>query len=227
MLGFPNDEVKNQFQDALLNWFASNGRHFPWRETRDPYAVLVIEKLLQQTSVRDSVVSIYKSLLKSYPSPIELAEANLQDIQDLIQPLGLHYRAYDLVSLAKDLKEKYDGKVPTTLRELLSIYGVGDYSARAVLSFAFGKDVPVVDTNVARVLFRVFEINRKFPANPARSKFLLDLAFNLLPLGRSREFNWGIIDLGAIVCKPQKPICAACPLRGVCNFALGEELIRI
>jgi A/G-specific adenine glycosylase len=207
MLEFLTDEVKVGFRDALLGWFSVNGRYFPWRETRDPYHILVVEKLLQQTSVRNSMVSIYTHLINDYPTPRELSGANIQDIREIILPLGLHYRANDLVLLGKDLVEKFDSKVPTTLNELLSIYGVGDYSARAVLSFAYGQDVPVVDTNVARILFRVFRIDRKFPVNPARSKYLINLASNLLPSGLSREFNWAIIDLGAIVCKSTKPNC--------------------
>jgi A/G-specific adenine glycosylase len=100
---------------------------------------------------------------------------------------------------------------------------VGDYSARAVLSFAYGQSVAVVDTNVARILYRVFAIQGKFPQNPARKRQLLQLANELMPPDKSKEFNWAMIDLGALVCLPSKPLCYKCPLNKICEFRLQGE----
>lgn len=206
------------FANSLIEWFTKHGRTFPWRETVDPYAVLIAEKLLQQTSVRQDVIRIYKQLLHEYPTPQQLSQAQIKKIRTLIQPLGLHYRADDLVQMSKDICEKYNNIIPSSLPELLSIYGVGDYSARAVLSFAFDMNVAVVDTNVARILYRVFDIQEKFPQNPARSRKLIGLAQELVPEGNSKKFNWAMIDLGSLICLPRNPHCYKCPLNSGCNF---------
>jgi len=209
-----------EIQTRLLDWFCVSGRQFPWRQTRDPYAVLLAEKLLQQTVVREGVVRAYNDLLAAYPTPAALAEADVESILATIQPLGLHYRAQELVALAREIYEKYDGYVPQDLKSLLALPGVGDYIARAVLCFAFGQDVPIVDTNVARILYRLFGLPGPMPANPARKRNLIELAGALLPSGQSQEFNLAMLDLGALVCKPSAPECDVCPLSHVCEFAI-------
>lgn len=202
--------------DALLQWASSNGRDYPWRHTTDPYEILIAEKLLQQTSVRPDLVTAYTIILSKYPSPANLADAQVADIERIIQKLGLLYRARDFVLMAQDVCEKFDGHIPKTLPELLSIFGVGDYSARAVLSFAYGLDYAVVDTNVARIIYRVNKLEEKFPANPARSRKLYSIVGDLLPEGYSREFNWAMIDLGALICSAKQPSCEKCPLNHRC-----------
>lgn len=214
---------KAKFSRPLLKWFETDGRDFPWRHTNDPYKVLLAEKLLQQTSVRKALIDLYLYLVKKYPNPSHLADADIQELTEMIHPLGLQYRARDLVLMAKDIKEKFGGHVPDSLSSLLSIYGVGDYSARAVLSFAYGQTMPVVDTNVARILYRVFAIQGKFPQNPARKRQLLELAGELVPPNKSKEFNWAMIDLGALICLPSKPLCHKCPLNKICAFNLENE----
>jgi A/G-specific adenine glycosylase len=210
--------AEKDFSENLLRWFQSHGRDLPWRNTSNPYEVLIVEKLLQQTSVRKSLIDIYLLLLQKYPTPLSLSQADVEELRTHIQPLGLHYRSKDLVLMATDIVNRFEGKIPEELKDLLSLYGVGDYSARAVLSFAYDRDVPVVDTNVARILFRVFGIADKFPQNPARSRKLIELGQSLVPLGRSKEFNWGMIDLGALICLPKKPLCAECPISDLCKF---------
>jgi A/G-specific adenine glycosylase len=214
---------KSRFSRPLLKWFKTAGRDFPWRETNDPYKILIAEKLLQQTSVRKALIDLYLYLVEKYPTPNLLADADFQELTNLVQPLGLHYRAKDLILMAKDIKEKFSGIVPDDLKSLLLIYGVGDYSARAVLSFAYGHDVAVVDTNIARILYRVFAIPGKFPQNPARKRQLLELAAELVPANKSKEFNWAMIDLGALICVPSNPLCDKCPLNNICMFNLQRE----
>ncbi len=135
------------FQDQLLSWFNRRGRDFSWRLTGDAYAVLVAEKLLQQTAARNVVVRAYEQFLRLYPTPKRLAQACVQEIEDIVRPLGFTYRAKDLHDTAQALVTRHNGEVLRDLNALLALPGVGDYAARAVLSFVIGKDVPVVDTN--------------------------------------------------------------------------------
>lgn len=214
----PDDWDLAGFQQRLLTWYSQNGRRFPWRETADPYTILIAEKLLQQTQARESVISAYQALLSTYPSPGALAKANMADVTAIVQPLGLAYRAAELIGLAEGLVSLHDGVVPDNLAALMALTGVGDYSARAVLSFAFGYDVAVVDTNVARIFYRVFGIAGRMPSNPARKRSLIDLATALLPAGQARPFNLALLDLGALICTPRAPDCENCPVLHYCAY---------
>jgi A/G-specific adenine glycosylase len=205
-------------QRRLLRWHASNCRDYPWRRTDDPYAVLVAEKLLQQTAARQVTIAAFEEFMRRYPSVEDLAEARVDDLERIFAPLGLRYRAAELKALAAALVEWHGGKVPADLRLLKDLPGVGDYAARAVLSFAYRRDAAVVDTNVARFLYRVFEIPGPLPANPARKKHLLDLAQAICPLGRSRQFNLAVLDLCALVCTPARPKCPSCPVQPLCAY---------
>jgi A/G-specific adenine glycosylase len=215
----PLHQNKSTIQKSLLDWYATNQRSFPWRSTHDPFEVLLAEKLLQQTKVRDTVVSIYTHLLAKYPTAQDLMNAGVDELREIIQPLGLAYRASEIKKMATEVVELYGSKVPSTLKELLNLTGVGDYSARAVLSFVYNQNVPIVDTNVARFLHRLCGIEDPLPANPARKKYLRCLATQLLPENETRDFNLAILDLCALVCTPQNPKCYACPLQEFCAYA--------
>ena len=210
--------MENEISRKLIDWFRQFGRDFPWRKSSNPFHVLIAEKLLQQTSVRNEVIEAYLFVTENFPTPQALADANLAILKMHIQPLGLHYRAAELIRMSSELIEKYGGQVPDNQKDLLSIYGIGHYSARAVLSFAFNKDVAVVDTNVARILYRVFDISGKFPPNPARSSRLTSLVQELLPAGKSKAFNWAMLDHGALICLPRHPICDKCPINEHCLY---------
>ena len=211
-----NDAEVGEVQNALLNWFASNMRSFPWRKTNEPFSILIAEKLLQQTAARDSVVKAYETLLRKYPTPQDLAKAKIDDLIEIIKPLGLLYRAQELKKMGGEISEYHNNEVPDDLNKLLSLTGIGDYSARATLSFAYHQDVPIVDTNVARFLYRFFGLKEPIPENPARKKQLRELATLLLPRGNSRAFNLAILDLCALVCKSSHPKCLSCPLKEFC-----------
>lgn len=212
---------KQRLQQRLLDWFAHNQRDFPWRHTREPYAVLIAEKLLQQTAAKAVVVEAYVSLLNRYPNPLSLASADVTQIAITVRPLGLSYRALELSVLAEALVELHGGAVPSDLKALLALPGVGDYTARAVLSFAYGDDVPVVDTNVARFLYRLYGIPGRLPSNPARKMSLIEIAKTLVPAGKSRDYNLAILDLCALLCKPGEPLCHLCPVRRYCSYGLA------
>jgi endonuclease III len=208
-----------QLRSRLLSWFSRHQRQFPWRDTKDPYRVLVAEKLLQQTSANNRVVAAYRTLIRTYPTPNALAHASKSRIERIIRPLGFHYRAKELVRLGQELVRRHAGLVPNDLGTLLKLPGVGDYSARAVLSFAFGEQVAVVDTNVARFLTRYLGLPEKKLANPARDRRMHAVAQALVPKKQAREFNLAIVDLSGAYCRATQPMCQPCPLAAECRYA--------
>lgn len=211
-------EPAAQFQTLVLNWFSANARDFPWRQKRQPFDILVAEKLLQQTAA-GSVVPVYQELLATYPTPTVLASAKVQDVARIIKPLGFHFRARELVELAGKLCDRHGGTVPASLPQLLALPGVGDYSARAVLAFAYAHRVPIVDTNVARILVRVFGLKSPNTANPARHRGLIAFADRFVPASAAREYNLALLDLAAAHCTAANPQCERCPLRSCCAHA--------
>ncbi len=153
------------FQQAMLLWFAKHERSFPWRNCNNPYFILIAEKLLQQTVARESVIDAWRHITTLYPTPSHLSHADVAVLETYIRPLGFVYRAQELPILAEALLQRHDGEIPDTLAELLALRGVGDYAARAVLSFGFGQDAAIVDVNVARFLYRIFKVDQALPAN--------------------------------------------------------------
>lgn len=207
-----------KLQHRIMEWHKTSGRDFSWRSTNDPYKVLIAEKLLQQTAARDIVNDIYKVFLQKFPTPLSLADADLSIIKGIIHPLGLHYRAEELINLGAVLVNVYQGRVPSTLDELLELPGIGQYCARATLCFAFNMNIGIVDTNIARFIHRFFSIKGPIPQNPARKKMLQDLATSLVPPGKSREFNFALLDLCSIICTPKNPECLHCPIQQLCEY---------
>lgn len=210
-------ERRATIQGSLMAYYCSAGRKaLPWRKTEDPFGILVAEKLLQQTAVGKGVVEAYRSIIERWPSPSELAYAAVEEVRIILQPLGLLYRAAELVSMSKELVLKHQGMVPLTRGELLALPGVGEYAANAVLSFTQSQEAAVVDTNVSRLLRRLFALKGAAPANPARDRTLYALASWLIAGKPSREMNYAVLDFTAALCTPQKPRCEGCPLRAVC-----------
>ena len=216
----------NLFQNLLLNWYSDNKRLFPWRQTRDPYHILVAEILLQQTIVSENVVTAYNTIITNYKNIWELSKANIIDLEYIIRPLGLVYRSKVFLKLSNEINEKYHGEIPNDLNSLINIFGIGDYTARAILSFAYNQDVPIVDTNVARFVQRFFGLTKKISMNPARNKLLREYAGKLIPRGNSREFNYAILDLCALICKNRLPVCSSCPLKNYCEFNLNPKFFK-
>lgn len=209
------------FQGRLLAWFEKHARSFPWRLRRDAYAIMIAEKLLQQTAAKGVVVEAYNQVLAAYPAVEHLSNADVADLEVILYRLGLTYRAREVVQFAQFVMRERGGQIPRNLPELVMLPGVGEYSARAIMSFAYGADVAVVDTNVARFLYRICGIQGTMPANPVRKHWLVELASGLVPAGRSREYNLAVLDLCALVCKPRKPDCGMCPVRRHCVFGMS------
>jgi len=220
------DNFQIEVQRLLLGWFEDNKRIFPWRLTRDPYHIIVAEILLQQTKVSGNVIIAYNTITTNYKNIQELSKAKIIDLENIIRPLGLIYRAKVFIKLTNEIIEKHNGIIPNDLKSLLSIFGIGDYIARAVLSFAFGKDIAIVDTNVARFIHRIFGLTKNITMNPARDTLLREYAGKLIPTGYSREFNYAILDLCALICKSLLPNCSSCPLQNYCEFNLSLKLYK-
>jgi A/G-specific adenine glycosylase len=218
-------ESRNDLQTSLLEWFEHNRREFPWRKTKNIFEILLAEKLLQQTKARASVITAYKLILKQYPTVELLAKGNLAEIREIVRPLGLIYRAQEIKAMAGDIVSIHSGSVPSDLKSLMSISGIGEYCARAVLSFGYMQKVAIVDTNVARWLHRLCGIELPLPSNPARKKYLYDLADALLPETNSRDFNLAILDLCALICKPKNPKCYHCPVQQYCVYGQKSGLV--
>jgi A/G-specific adenine glycosylase len=198
----------------VLRWGLPQLRDLPWRRTRDPWAILVSEVMLQQTQAL-RVIPKWHEFMTSYPSPSDCAEASLGDVLRLWQGLGYPRRARNLHASATRIAAL--DHFPSTLDTLLQLPGVGEYTARAVLAFAFEADAAVVDTNIARVLARV--TGRRLTAKQAQSA-----ADALLPAGDSWAWNQCLMDLGAVLCRPTSPRCADCPLQGQCAWrGIGND----
>lgn len=213
-----------KFSKTIIGWYGQNARNLPWRKTKDPFKILVAEFLLQKTDV-NKVGSVYKAFIERWPNPHKLYKAKVSSIIKIIQPLGLKYKAKRLKSVAKVIAEKYAGEVPELQKELLRLVGVGRYIASALECFAFHKPVAVLDTNVIRILNRVFGLQSK-RNRPRDDIQLWQEAQNLLPKSKVREYNWGLLDYGALVCKSNRPLCGQCQMKKICLFYKNSIPIR-
>jgi len=212
-MSFSNSDLGRgkEFANRLLMWFKSNKRNFPWRNESDPYRILVAEKLLQQTTF-GHVRRVYDKFFEKFPDVITLASSSESEIEETIRPLGFHrQRARQFKKIAEELLKVYGGKIPKNKDSLLKLPGIGRYVASAVLCFAFNKNVPIVDVNVRRVMRRLFDL--KSFSDDELEKFLE----KIMPAGRAKEFNWGIIDFSAIICS-RKPKCKKCFAKDLCDY---------
>ncbi len=199
----------------LLKWYARNKRTLPWRGSRDPYAVWVSEIMLQQTRV-EAVIPYYLRWMKRFPSVQKLAAASQQDVLKAWEGLGYYSRARNLHRAARVVVEECGGGLPRRAAELRKLPGIGRYTAGAIASIAFGQDEPSLDGNIRRVLARVFNVE-EVADSPAGERRLWELALQNLPKGRAGDYNQALMDLGATVCVPVKPLCAECPLNRLCE----------
>jgi A/G-specific adenine glycosylase len=207
----------------LLEWYQRSRRDLPWRRTRDPYRIWVSEVMLQQTTVR-AVVPYYEAFLSRFPSLAALASANEEDVLAAWSGLGYYHRARNLLRGARHVIERHGGEFPRSLEAALAVPGVGLYTASAVLSIAHGAPLPVVDGNVRRVLARLLVLRGPEWQKDAA---YYNRAEELLHHEAPGEWNQALMELGATVCTPRTPACAACPARGVCGAraaGLQEQL---
>ena len=202
---------------ALFAWYEPRRRAYPWRATRDPYRILVSEVMLQQTQA-SRVVSVYRDFIRSFPSVRALAHASRRDVVSAWGGLGYNRRAIALANAARRVVEEHGGRIPTDPTAMCSLPGVGPYTSAAVASIAFGEPVAAIDTNVRRIVSRVFDGTDD--ATPARVRELADAWLDLSDPG---GWNQALMDLGREVCRP-RPRCGVCPLGPSCrSVALGVE----
>ncbi len=206
--------MKDAASGRVLEWGLGQLRDLPWRRTRDPWAVLVSEVMLQQTQV-DRVIPKWFQFMDSFPTPAACAEASLGDVLRVWQGLGYPRRARHLHQAATMIAEL--GEFPRTMAGLLALDGVGPYTSRAVLAFAFEDAAAVVDTNIARVFARVS--GRRLTIGQVQSA-----ADEALPRDQTWAWNQCLMDLGAVLCRPNNPQCAQCPLLAECAYhGCGED----
>lgn len=202
--------------DAVLDWYDDHARELPWRGlSATPWSVMVSEFMLQQTPVA-RVLPVHAAWLERWPTPAALADDSTGEAVRMWGRLGYPRRALRLHAAATAIVERHDGAVPASYDDLLALPGVGDYTASAIASFAFGQRHVVLDTNVRRVLVRAVS-GQEFPA-PAVTRAERDVATSLLPDDEATAATWAVatMELGALVCTARQPTCAACPVAEVC-----------
>jgi A/G-specific adenine glycosylase len=220
----PPPEARRRFRRVLLGWYRRNGRDLPWRHTSDPYHILVSEVMLQQTQV-DRVVPKYHEWLDKYPSFEALASAPEEEVSQAWRPLGYNIRPRRLHAIARESVARYGGRLPSDQETLLSFKGIGAYTAGAIRSFAFRERAAILDTNVARVLFRVF-VRRGDPKAHATKKHLWAVSEALVPRRHVFDFNQALMDLGATICVARRPKCESCPMTSLCRSFPWRESKR-
>ncbi|MDH6356068.1 A/G-specific adenine glycosylase [Dysgonomonas sp. PH5-45] len=221
------EESKNlnlaAIRKKLIGWYSLHKRDLPWRWTQDPYHIWLSEVILQQTRVAQGL-SYYNSFIRQYPSVCHLAAAPENEVMKLWQGLGYYSRARNLHTTAKVICDRYNGVFPSDYKTILSLKGIGQYTAAAIASFAYGMPVATVDGNVYRVLSRLFAIDTPIDSTEGKKLFAL-LADKLLNKENPGEHNQALMEFGALQCTPTSPQCIDCPLEGLCLSRAGNDVL--
>jgi len=204
-----------KFRRRLLSWYRRHGRDLPWRRTRDPYAILVSEFMLQQTQVA-TVIPYYHEWLRRFPDFASLARASENEVLRAWQGLGYYARARNLHATAKTVMDRHGGAFPRGIEQMRQLSGIGKYTAHAVASFAFKQSVPIIEANTGRVLARLFNLRESIDSDAGR-KTLWQQAASLLPKSGAATFNSALLDLGALICVARKPKCDVCSVKTFCR----------
>ena len=198
----------------IIEWYHKNRRDLPWRNIKNPYLIWLSEIILQQTRVNQGL-QYYKNFCHRYPNIENLAEAKEEEVMKLWQGLGYYSRARNLHKTAKIIVNEYQGNFPDDFLELKSLPGIGHYTASAIASMAFNKKYPVIDGNVQRVLSRLLSIKDPVDTSLGQKK-ILNAAYQLIDPKSPGTYNQAIMELGALICKPAKPLCGQCPVKKDC-----------
>lgn len=195
-------------QKSLLAWYEENGRHdLPWRTTDDPYAIYISEIMLQQTQVKTVLERFYFPFLENFPTLDDLAQSHIDDVLKKWEGLGYYTRARNLHAAAR----QSNGKLPDNAHELMKLPGIGRSTAHAVAAFAYREALPIMDANVKRILHRYFALEER------SEKKLWEYAYTLFDPNHPFEYNQAMMDIGATICYPKKPLCAICPFESTCQ----------
>ena len=206
----------NNFVNSILKWYDGHKKKFGWRETKDPYKILISEILLHKTDYK-KVKKLYPKFVEKFPTIYHLYPAEPEEIDNLIKDVGLFYRGKRLKKIAEQIVNQFKGNIPDNKEDLMSLYGVGAYISNAVLCFAFKKRVPIVDTNVIRVYKRVFNV-KSLKSRPHTDKEIWDFAEKILPKENYVEYNYALLDFASDVCKAKRPLCQICPIMDICDY---------
>lgn len=213
--------VKKCLTSFFTQYYREEGRDFPWRSVKDPYITLVTEVMLRKTTA-EKLHHCWDEFFVTFPTPSDLALAESDRIESIIRPLGLQrQRARDLLVMAQDLQTAHNGRIPRNYDDLVKLHGVGAYASSATLCFGFNVAIPIVDVNVARVYSRIFDT--QFEKDIYHDPRLVTLASELLPRKRAlaKQFNYGLLDFGAKVCRARNPKCSDCGLKDTCGSSQG------
>lgn len=203
------------FQKTLLAWFDKHGRDLPWRRTYTPYHIWISEIMLQQTQM-DRVVAYFSRWIQRFPDVQNVVQVSEEEAFKLWEGLGYYTRVRNILRTAEILVRQFNGNLPADHQALLSLPGIGKYTAGAIMSLAFNKEYPIVDANIERVFSRIFNIDTPIKEKEAQ-RFIWRKAKELIPPGEARHFNQALMELGALVCTPKNPLCNACPVRDDCE----------
>jgi A/G-specific adenine glycosylase len=217
----PDPASRRWFRRTLLRWYRANGRTLPWRDTTDPYHILVSEVMLQQTQV-DRVLPKYLEWLEKFPSLEALAAADEGLVTDAWRPLGYNIRPKRLQAIARESVSRHGGRLPRDEATLLGFKGLGRYTVGAIRSFAFRERAAILDTNVARVLFRIF-VGKGDAKAHATVRHLWTVSEGVLPHKHVFDFNQALMDFGATVCSARAPRCPSCPMRRQCRSRVTSD----
>ena len=209
----------NKIRQIFINWYSKFGRNFPWRNTKDPYKIMIAEFMLHRTKA-EQVVPVYLEFIHKYPDINALATVKQEDIQYITERLGLHWRGKHFIEAAKYIFENHNGKFPDNYNDLRKIPGIGEYIAGAIMTISFNKPAPVVDSNIARFINRFWGFN--LAGEIRRKKAIVKIAEKFFEYKDPGTLLFAIIDFTAIICKPQHPECKKCPFKHTCQFSAKD-----
>lgn len=208
----------HSFSKDLLKWFQTNQRILAWRNTQDPYRILLAEMLLRKTTALQ-VASVYNRLISRYPNPQKLANSSLRDLQQILKPLGMGKNRPRLLKLmVRVVLDHYKGRIPNNVEELMQLPGVGRYATNAVLCLAHGRDVPMLDANAVRVLTRVYDV-KSAKKRGRDDPQMWSLMQKLIPKGQGKSFNLAVLDFASAICTARRPKCQICFAKDYCDYA--------
>lgn len=216
--GIPSRAEIAAFRRAVIAWFGRHGRRYPWRAEGDPYRVLIAEMMLRRTRA-DQVLPVYERFVQEFPDIDSLAAASPAAVARILAPLGLRWRIPAFIEMARQVRDRYGSRVPDSREDLLSLPGVGDYVAGAVLCIAFGRGEWFVDVNTVRVFSRYFGIG--ISGEGRRNRRIVETARIYMATRNPAAAAMGLLDLAALICRPRRPLCTRCPVAPRCRFRQG------
>ncbi len=210
-----------KFRNKIVRWFNRNERKYPWRETSDPFRILIAEMMLQRTKA-DQVVDVYNKFFSEFSDPNDVARTNLKNIHKILYPLGLLWRVKNFKKVCRYLVKNYDGRIPKKREDLIKMPGTGDYVSGMVLSVAFNKPEWAVDSNIVRIFKRYFGISTTKEGR--RDRYIIGIAKKYASCNNPKKANLGIVDFTALICSPRNPKCEKCSLQKKCyNYSKIQQ----